>query len=79
MNILQRLCRDCGNRTKPIKHGVGWCNVNDAPVPLAIPTSCKAFMQRDKTPLPDPPLLEEIGGIAAPKRTNPKTTTKGST
>lgn len=77
MNAPLRLCRDCGKRTKPIKHGVGWCNVNDASVPLGIPTPCDAYAPRGKAPLPDPSKLQDIRGCTteSPPATTTKTTT----
>ena len=32
-----KLCRDCGNRTKPFMHHMSWCLVKDQPVSLVIP------------------------------------------
>lgn len=49
-----RLCRDCGNRTKPFMHHMSWCLVKDKPVSLVIPTQCEAFQERGKQPLQEP-------------------------
>jgi hypothetical protein len=52
---LPHLCRDCGNRTKPVRHGVGWCLIDDQPVPQGMPTDCAGYTPRHGATLPDPP------------------------
>ncbi|HAF56019.1 MAG TPA: hypothetical protein DCL01_12625 [Thauera sp.] len=50
-------CRDCRNRTKPVRRGVAWCLVENAPVPFGFQTDCASFVERDGTPLADAPAI----------------------
>lgn len=64
----QRLCRDCGNRSKPVRHGVGWCFLDDVPVPLGVPRACTSFVPRGKKPLQEPPAIPGLERTVASNR-----------
>lgn len=68
MTGLAHVCRDCGNRSKPVRHGVGWCFQHNCPVPLGIPRSCDEFTPRGKGPLRDPPEIHGLESKVAPPR-----------
>lgn len=65
-----QLCRDCGNRTKPFMHHMGWCLVKEQPVSLVIPWPCDAFTARGKAQLQEPTvaMLELADQIRRGKR-----------